>query len=61
MFDKGIISLEDDGKILKADKLIPDKFKSLFNPSGYISLPDNDQLKPHPYFLRHHRENKFVG
>jgi putative restriction endonuclease len=61
MFDRGLISLEDDGRILRADSLIPDQLKGLFNVNGYAILPDQVQLKPHRQFLRFHRETRFKG
>lgn len=61
MFDRGIISLEDDGKILKADSLIPDEYQRFFHPSGFALLPDKLQWQPHPQYLRFHRESIFKG
>lgn len=61
MFDRGIISLEDDGKILKAEPLIPDQLKGLFNADGYAGLPDKITHRPHRQFLYYHREHRFKG
>ena len=60
-FGHGIISLEDNGRILVAGKLLPAQLHSLLNPNGYAHLPDNPLPKPHPQFLRYHRENRFRG
>lgn len=61
MFDRGIFSIEDDGKILSAKKHVPDRIQELLNPSGYITFPANGTVTPHRSFLRYHRENVFVG
>ena len=61
MFDRGIFSIEDDGKILSAKKHVPARIKELLNPSGYITFPANGTITPHRSFLRYHRENVFVG
>lgn len=60
-FDHGIISLEDDGRILIARGLLPEPLCSLMNRDGYAHLPDNPVLRPHPQFLGFHRENRFRG
>jgi putative restriction endonuclease len=61
MFDRGLLSLEDNGKILMAKKQIPDQVERIINPSGEVHLPENTLYRPHPQFLRYHRENKFLG
>jgi putative restriction endonuclease len=61
MFDRGIISFDDDLKILRADGLLPEEFRPLFNQSGYLLPPAANSSRPHPKFLRWHRENRFKG
>jgi putative restriction endonuclease len=61
MFDRGILSVEDDGKILTARKSVTDQVKRLLNPDGYIRLPEKAFLRPHAQFLRFHREKVFKG
>ena len=61
MFDRGILSVEDDGKILLAPRLVPDPAKRMLNPDGLIRLPSAPALRPHSQFLRYHRENVFKG
>lgn len=61
MFDKGFISIADDYKILRADRLIPDEIKPLLNRSEYLRLPENPNLRPHPEFLMFHRESRYKG
>jgi putative restriction endonuclease len=61
MFDRGIISLEDDGRMLLAKKLVPNQVQRMLNPEGRINLPQDRMMAPHPVFLRFHRENIFKG
>jgi putative restriction endonuclease len=61
MFDRGVISMEDDGRILMAKKLIPEPMLRALNPEGLARLPSNRLLRPHPQFLRFHRETVFKG
>lgn len=61
MFDRGVVSLQDDGHILIARKLVPEPMQRAFNPDGFARLPANHLLRPHPQFLRFHRETVFKG
>ncbi len=61
MFDRGILSIDDDFMILTAEKLIPEQMKRLISPDGVIKIPDETKFQPHPQFLRYHRENIFKG
>lgn len=60
MFDRHIIALEDDGRILRAEKLIPEQFRTVFNHDGHARFPEQPHLRPHPQFLKFHRE-RFKG
>lgn len=60
MFDRGLISLADDASILVSRKANdPDSIRSVINPSGQAILPGRPGDRPHPHFLRWHRENCF--
>jgi putative restriction endonuclease len=61
MFDRGILSMEDDGKMLVAKKLVSEPARRLLNPDGYAKLPEHLGRRPHPVFLRFHREKVFKG
>lgn len=61
MFDRGILSMEDDGKMLVAKKLVSEPARRLLNPDGYAKLPEHLGRRPHPVFLRFHREQVFKG
>jgi len=61
MFDRGLISIDDDMKILKTTNWELGEAEKLLNEGGALILP-NDQLQnPHPSFLKFHRENVFKG
>jgi putative restriction endonuclease len=61
LFDRGVVSLEDDGRILKAGSLVPASVERLLQKDGYALLPQNPSVRPHREFLRWHRENVFKG
>lgn len=61
MFDRGLLSLTDHYEILMVKKLVPDPIKRLLNPDGKVLLPTDLRLRPHPQFLRYHRERIFKG
>jgi putative restriction endonuclease len=61
MFDRGLLSIGDDFRILKAKGAVPEEVARLLNPTGYINLPDDFRLRPHVHFLRFHREVLFKG
>lgn len=61
LFDKGVIAINDDLKILVAEKYVPTKLMSLINESGSLTLPDDSTKSPHPAFLAHHRKTYFIG
>jgi putative restriction endonuclease len=61
MFDRGLISLSDDYKILKAKNGIPEAMDRMLSPKGEIMLPGRQDFYPHPHFLEYHREQIFKG
>jgi putative restriction endonuclease len=61
MFDRGILSMEDNGQILQSRKLVPEPVGRMLNPDGIALLPDNPAQRPHSLFLRFHRERVFKG
>ena len=60
MFDRGLISVDDEFRILRA-KGVPEDVARLVRPEATLLLPNDDALRPHPGFLRFHRENIFKG
>ena len=61
MFDRGLLSIDDDFKILKAKGAVPDEVSRLLNRSGELIVPGDYRLQPHKQFLRFHRETIFKG
>jgi putative restriction endonuclease len=61
MFDRGIFSVAESGEILIARRLVPDQVRRMLNESGSVVLPDEFGLRPHPEFLKYHREKIFKG
>lgn len=61
MFDRGLLSIDDDFRILRAKGAEPDDAARLINPDGFLRLPGDPRSHPHRAFLRFHRENVFKG
>lgn len=59
MFDRGLLSIDSDFKILVAKPLVPQPILRLLDPSGHVLLPEQAQDRPHPAFLEYHRNNIF--
>jgi putative restriction endonuclease len=60
MFDRGLLGLSDDLQILVSRQANdPDSMRALINKSGYALPPQRSFERPHPAFLRWHRENCF--
>lgn len=60
MFDRGLISVADDGSILVSRNKVPrDVVDRLIVPSGRICLPADLRDHPHPANLKWHREHIF--
>lgn len=59
-FDRGLIALEDDLTIM-ISRHVNDRasIESLINRSGRANLPLDQRERPHPAFLKWHRENCF--
>lgn len=62
MFDRGLISAEDDGTILVAHRAVPDDaLRRLIRPEGRLVMPDRTSDRPHQAFLKWHRDHVFKG
>lgn len=61
MFDRGLVSVDDDLSILVARDRLPDAAARLLNPDGRLRAPAAPALRPHPRFLDHHRRCVFKG
>jgi putative restriction endonuclease len=60
MFDRGLVSLDDNLQIL-VSRHVNDRasIEALLNKDGYAHLPQRSLDRPHPLYLRWHRDNCF--
>jgi putative restriction endonuclease len=61
MFDRGLISIGVDYKIVVAKNHVPDDAVRLLNRSGVINLPKDPTHYPNAHYLKFHREVVFKG
>jgi putative restriction endonuclease len=61
MFDRGLISVGDDYKILIAKDHVPDDALRLLNRSHIVNLPSDPALYPNQLYLKFHRDKIFKG
>ncbi len=61
MFDRGLLSMDDDLTILTARDRVPDTIQRLLNPNGKLLTPTRPDSRPNPRFMRFHRETVFKG
>ncbi|OYY89138.1 MAG: restriction endonuclease [Sphingomonas sp. 28-66-16] len=60
MFDRGLIGLDDDIQIIVSRQANdPGSIRSIINASGRALLPQREVDRPHPQFIRWHREHCF--
>jgi putative restriction endonuclease len=60
MFDRGLVSLSDDLEILISRHVNdPDSVQALVNKTGRAIAPKRLSERPHPAFLKWHRDNRF--
>jgi putative restriction endonuclease len=60
-FDRGLVSLADDGRILTVERGIDHSMRTLFRADGLAFLPKDPMDWPHPSFLAWHRKFVFKG
>ena len=61
MFDRGLISIDDDYSLLFKRNAVPANVLSLVNPDGRLRVPKQEIYRPHRRFLEYHRERVFKG
>jgi putative restriction endonuclease len=61
MFDRGLLSVDDDWSILVAKDRLPDPVRRILREDRRLQLPSRSGLQPHVQFLRYHREHIFKG
>jgi putative restriction endonuclease len=59
MFDRGLISIDDDYHILTVPGAIPDSLRRLVRSE--LTPPKEEGLRPNRHYLRYHREHIFKG
>lgn len=59
MFDCMLISLDENYRLLVAEKALPENLRGLLRPGEPINLPDSHELYPYQGFLEFHRERFF--
>ena len=58
MFDRGLVSLKDDYRIIVSPQA-PENAHRLLRPEMIAGVPDSLRERPHPSFLKYHRDNIF--
>lgn len=62
LFDRHLISLTDDHRLIVSHNRVPETFRALFtHQSEKIRLPDDPRLWPHPAYISKHREAYVVA
>jgi len=61
MFDRGLISADDDYGLLIASGGVPDTISRLINHKRRLLVPSRADERPHSQFLQYHREQVFKG
>jgi putative restriction endonuclease len=61
LFDRGLLSVDDNHRILVAEGQVPEQIRGLLNSDGKILTPRERSYWPHPYYLKYHREHRFKG
>lgn len=61
MFDRGLISIGDDYRILVSTNHVPEDAARLLNKDGSINLPKDETLYPNQHYLKFHRDKVFKG
>ena len=61
MFDRGLVSIDDDFSLLFKRIAVPGNVLSLVNRDGRLRVPEQKIYRPHRRFLEYHREHVFKG
>ena len=61
MFDRGLLSIDDNYDILTASDRVPDTALRLLSPDRKLLLPSRPELRPALKYLDYHRRNVFKG
>jgi putative restriction endonuclease len=61
IFDRGLVSIDEDYTLLLAKDRLPDTIGRLLNGDKRLIVPERAELQPHPKFLDYHRREIFKG
>jgi len=61
MFDRGLVSVDDDYSILIVKNRLPDNVLRLLNEDRRLIVPRREDIRPHRHYLRYHRKRIFKG
>ena len=62
MFDRGLVSLGDNGDVLLSRKINDlDSVRKLINSGGKARLPASPAQRPHPRYLEWHQSQRFYS
>ncbi|EPX57012.1 HNH endonuclease family protein [Cystobacter fuscus DSM 2262] len=61
LFDRGLISVDDDHRLLVARGGLPEGMGGLLQPHRPLRLPRRQEWWPHASYLKFHREHVFKG
>jgi putative restriction endonuclease len=61
MFDRGLISVDDNYSLLLAKHSVPETVGRLLGGNTKLLLPERNEMCPHPKFLEYHRRHVFKG
>jgi len=61
LFDRGLISIDDDHTILIAKNRVPEPVMRFLREDRQAQVPTRLDQQPHRHFLRYHREHIFKG
>lgn len=61
MFDRGLVSIDDDFSLLFRKNAVPGNVLSMVNRDGRLRVPEQEIYRPHRRFLEYHREHVFKG
>ncbi len=61
MFDRGLVSVDDDFSILIAKNRLPDMALRILNKDKRLIIPQRADMLPHRRYLSYHREMVFKG
>jgi putative restriction endonuclease len=61
MFDRGLLSVDDDFSILVASHHLPEIVTKILREDRKLTVPDRHEMQPHTIHLSYHRNKVFKG